>query len=78
MVFFIRKWKVEFGFLGEQGAESIHSRFNNIRRNFTNMPNRVVRLQAILNEHLNQVCPENIVRVPEIKKRPKKKDSASV
>ncbi|ORU90925.1 MAG: hypothetical protein A6F71_08250 [Cycloclasticus sp. symbiont of Poecilosclerida sp. M] len=60
---FLKKWKVKvgFGFLGEQGAESIHARFNAIRRNFTNMPNRVTRLQAILNEHLTQVCPQLFV-----------------
>lgn len=69
---FLKKWKVGFGFLGEQGAESIHARFNAIRKNFTNMPNRVTRLQAILNEHLTQVCPHNIVKLPAIKKRTKK------
>lgn len=68
---FLKQWKVGFGFLGEQGAESIHARFTAIRRNFTNMPNRVVRLQAILNEHLTQVCPENIVKYPIPKKRKK-------
>lgn len=36
---FLRKWMVGFGFLGEQGAESIHARFNSLRRNFANMPN---------------------------------------
>ena len=48
---FLKKWKVGFGFLGEQGAESIHARFNSLRRNFANMPNPVQRLKSILNEH---------------------------
>lgn len=68
---FLRRWKVGFGFLGEQGAESIHARFNSLRQNFVNMPNPVQRLLAILNEHLSQVCPENIVRQPAPKKRKK-------
>lgn len=68
---FMRKSKTGLGFLGEQGAESIHARFNSIRCNYTNMPNRVQRLECILKEHLNQVCPDNIVRRPQPKKRPK-------
>ena len=69
---FLKKWRVGFGFLGEQGAESIHSRFNSIRRNYENMPNPVRRLKAILNSHLIQVCPENIQKLPLPKKRKKK------
>ena len=65
---FLKKWRVGFGFLGEQGAESIHARFNSIRRNFVNMQNGVSRLEAILKEHLTQVCPENIARKPKAKK----------
>ena len=44
---FLQRWKVGFGFLGEQGAESIHARFNSIRKNCSNMPNSVTRLEAI-------------------------------
>ena len=38
---FLQRWKVGFGFLGEQGAELIHARFNSIRKNYSNMPNSV-------------------------------------
>jgi hypothetical protein len=65
---FLMKWRVGFGFLGEQGAESIHARFNRIRPNFNNMHNAVDRLEAILKEHLIQVAPENIARQPAVKK----------
>lgn len=68
VVSFLRKWKVGFGFLGEQGAESIHARFNNLRQNFVNMKNPVQRLAAILNSHLTQVCP---IRQPVPKRRKK-------
>lgn len=67
---FLKKWKVGFGFLGEQGAESIHARFNKIRRNFVSIPNPVLRLEAILKEHLNQVVPQNISKLPKIARRP--------
>lgn len=51
VVSFLRKWKVGFGFMGEQGAESIHQRFNNIRQSYINMPNPVQRLMAMLTAH---------------------------
>ena len=75
LVPFLKKWKVGFGFLGEQGAESIHAWFNNIRRNYTNMPKTVTRLEAILKEHLSQVCPKNIVKLPAPNPRKKKEPS---
>ena len=68
---FLKQVKVGLGFLGEQGAESIHARFNAIRRNYITMPNRVDRLEAILKEHLNQVVPQNIVKAHVIVRRPK-------
>ena len=98
LVPFLKKWKVGFGFLGEQGAESIlasypgslrtgrepgyeaksiHARFNNIRRNYTNMPNTVTRLEAILKEHLSQVCPKNIVKLPAPNPRKKKEEPSN-
>ena len=77
LVPFLKKWKVGFGFLGEQGADSIHARFNNIRRNYTNMPNTVTRLEAILKKHLSQVCPKNIVKLPAPKPRKKKEEPSN-
>ena len=69
---FLMQWKVGLGFLGEQGAESIHARFNSIRCNYSNMPNRLQRLEAIMREHYNQLCPDNIVRKPPPYKKAKK------
>lgn len=69
---FLRQWKIGLGFLGEQGAESIHARFNSIRRNYSSMPNSVQQLECILKEHFNQVCPDNVVRLPQPRKRAKK------
>ena len=69
VVEFLKHWKAGLGFLGEQGAESIHARFNSIRRNYSNMPNRVQQLECIMKDHFNQVCPDNIIREPPAKKR---------
>lgn len=71
MVPFLKRVKVGLGFLGEQGAESIHARFNSIRKNYDKMPNRVNRLEAMMKEHLTQCVPQNIEQVPTIVRRPK-------
>ena len=68
---FLRQWKVGFGFLGEQGAESIHARFNSLRRTYSTIPNPVSRLEAMLKEHLNQAVPQNIEKLPKIVRKPR-------
>ena len=72
---FLRRWKVRFGFLGEQGAESIHARFNHIGLSYVNMPNPVERLKAILMAHLTQVSPQNIAKTPVLKRKKRKEQS---
>lgn len=75
---FLSEWGVGLGFLGEHGAESIHARFNALRRNFVKIPNPTKRLHAIMHEHLLQVCPNNLDLMPEKAKRvfknPRNKD----
>ena len=70
---FLERVKIGLGFLGEQGAESIHARFNSLRRSYVTIPNRVNRLEAILKEHFNQIIPQNLEIIPEITRRPKHK-----
>ena len=71
MVPFLKKWRVGLGFLGEQGAESIHARFNAIKRSYINMPNSVQRLECIMTEHFRQICPINTSKLPQPKPKPK-------
>ena len=71
VVDFIKQWRVGLGLMGEQGAESIHTRFNQLERTYSNMRNEVDRLKAIMEEHYRQVCPENIVKQPVPKRRRK-------
>ena len=56
-------------FMGEQGAESIHSYFNDLRRTYTGIPDRVKRLKHMMAEHLLHVAPQNTTSRPPIKKR---------
>ncbi len=39
---FLKKWGVGLGFLGEHGAESIHARFNSLRRTFDKIPDPTI------------------------------------
>lgn len=62
--------------MGEQGAESVHAAINNIKRAYTNIPDRVKRLKCILDEHHSgQVCPILPHEVLEKKKRKLSEDS---
>ena len=54
---FLQKWRVGFGLLGEQGAESIHTTFNQLNRVYANIHNRVERLHHITVEHHRKVSP---------------------
>ena len=68
---FITQWRVGLGIMGEQGAESIHARFNTLERTYSNMTNPVQRLKCMVMEHLRQTCPDNIVKEPPPQKRAK-------
>jgi len=69
MVPWNRKWKLGFGIMGEQGAESIHA---SIERNFACIiHNKVDRLKAVVQEHHLKVSPHNIALLPPITKRKK-------
>jgi len=57
-VTWVKTWNTGFGFLGEQGGESIHKRFNAIERSYNCIPNRVERLHRMMQAHHIQVCPE--------------------
>ena len=56
-VFWIKKWRTGFGFLGEEGEESIHKQFNSLERSYNGIPNKVEWLHHIVEAH-TQVCPE--------------------
>ena len=68
MVPFLKEYKVGLGFLGEQGAESIHARFNALNRTYNSMRNPAQRLECTMKEHYRQICPQNLAKKPEPKR----------
>ena len=66
---FLRKWRVGFGFHGEQGAESLHASFNKIGESYVAIPDAVKRLQCVMREHHLQVSPTMLAQQPAVKKR---------
>ena len=67
----LEKWKVGFGCMGEQGAESIHASFNNVERVYASTANRVQRLQGVLQHHYLQFNPDNVSLKPSPAKKKK-------
>ena len=65
----IQKWHVGFGFMGEQGAESIHAYFNSLTRTYHSIPDKVDRLRSMMKEHLLHASPNLVVAQPSIKRR---------
>ena len=65
----IRQWNVAMGFLGEQGAESIHASFNSIERAYIGIPNTTDRLHRVMKEHHLRLEPDNLTLQPQIKRR---------
>ena len=56
----LKMWHIGFGLMGEQGAESIHTYFNSLKRVFHSTPDPVLRLRRMMNEHLLHIAPSNI------------------
>lgn len=65
---------VGFGLLGEQGAESIHAKFNSLGRVYTAIPDKVERMKCMLKEHLVSIAPDMVAAIPPPKKRTKSCD----
>lgn len=68
---FLMKWKVGFGFLGEQGGESIHHKVAVISRHMVGIRQPSQRLLATVQEHHLHANPEVRAMYPMIKKRKK-------
>lgn len=62
---------VGFGLLGEQGAESIHSKFNRLSLAFAPIKDKVKQLQCIVKEHLLSIEPQLVAAIPPPTKRQK-------
>lgn len=67
----LKEYGLGLGLMGEQGAESIHASVNSIKRAYACVPDRVKRLECILQEHHRKVCPILVEQQPALKKRKK-------
>ena len=66
---FIKKWKIGLGMYGEQGGESIHPEFNELRRIYSSVPSNKDRVKFMMEQHHMKVRPVAQKIVPAIKKR---------
>ena len=64
-------WHAGFGLSGEQGAESIHARFNTLQRTFASMHDRLQHMTSVMREHLISIDPQNLAALPIPVKRPR-------
>ena len=62
---------VGFGLLDEQGAESIHAKFNQLSLVFASIKDRVQKLKCIVKEHLLSIEPQLVAAIPPPAKRVK-------
>lgn len=66
-----REWKLSCGFMGEQGAESLHAAFNYDERAYSNMRDRVERLKLLLQNHHLKILPSITELHPPLLKKKK-------
>ena len=71
---FIQRWRIGLGLYGEQGAESIHPEFNELRKIHSGIVSDEERIKAIFEQHHMKVRPEARVLIPEKKPRKLKRN----
>jgi len=57
--------------MGEQGAESIHAKFNSLKRTYCGIRSPLDKLKCIMKEHYLNVSPRLSAAVPPVEKRKK-------
>ena len=64
MVEWITAHQAGCGLMGEQGAESIHAKFNSLIRTYSGIRNPTAKLRSIMNEHYLNISPHISAAVP--------------
>ena len=77
MVPWMRRWHLGAGFMGEQGAESIHAHLNRLETTYSGIPNRVDRLLYIYRMYQIETAPSLQSVKPSIKRRAPRKSKRS-
>ena len=53
-------WNIGSGFMGEQGAESIHAYFNGLVARYKSVPDPLKRMECTMQEHFLHIAPANV------------------
>ena len=68
----LARFRVGLGLLAEQGGESIHAEFNDLRKRHGGVVNDVDKLRTVLKAHLSSTLPQHAKLVPQRAKRKRK------
>ena len=60
------------GLMGEQGAESIHAKFNSLARTYSGIRDPKLKLKSMMKEHYLNLSPHISTAVPPPVRRPRK------
>lgn len=75
MVDWLRRFHLGAGFMGEQGAESIHAHLKRLESTYSGIPNGLERLKYIFNMYTIETAPSLQSLKPAIKTRKRKRPS---
>ena len=75
MVGWLRKYHLGTGFMGEQGAESIHAHLNRLERTYSSMRNQLDQLKQIFTVYSVEVDPGLQTLKPEVKTRKRRRST---
>ncbi len=73
MVDWLKRFNLGAGFMGEQGAESIHAHLNRLESTYRGVPNALERLKYIFNMYQVETAPSLQTLKPAIQKRKRKR-----
>ena len=72
MLEWIKMHQAGCGLMGEQGAESIHAKFNALlRRTYSSIRDPIAKLKSVMQDHYLSVSPHMSAAVLPPKKRPR-------
>jgi hypothetical protein len=77
MVEWLKRYHMGAGFMGEQGAESIHAHLNRLEKTYSGIPNELKRLKYIFEMYQLETAPSLQALRPVVQKRKRKRESAS-
>ena len=61
----MKRWHVGLGFHGEQGAEALHNKFNQLQRQYSSIRDPLQQLKLILQEHhLQLIAHKDLLEPP--------------